>query len=404
MPNATTLPQAFRDGGYQAFAVGKLHVWPHRARIGFDEALIAEEGRCHEDHSADDYELFLADQGYAGQYYAGGMAQNDYLARPWHLPEHCHPTHWAATQMCRAIQRRDPTRPAFWYLAFAGPHPPLTPLRDYLEMYRDVPLEEARIGAWARDAAKLPLALRHQRSWYSITDAAPQEIALALRAFYATATHIDHQLRRVIGTLADEGLAENTVVVFTSDHGDMLGKHGLWGKALFYESSAHVPLIIVPAAGSRFFYEPGTIDDNHVELSDLMPTLLSMADLSVPKSVEGIDLTSGGSRSMLYGEVGYGVNDTRMVRDQQYKLIYYPAGNRAQLFDVLNDPHELCDLADQPAYQAVLRPLMDSLIDRLSEEDKAAYVREGMLAGTPNADYAPIIDRTLGSQRGMRFI
>ncbi|MEP0764199.1 MAG: sulfatase-like hydrolase/transferase, partial [Chloroflexota bacterium] len=131
MPAVTTLAQAFTNSGYHTTAIGKLHAWPPRARLGFSETRIAEEGRCYEEgRRPDDYELYLADQGFAGQYHSSGMAQNDYLARPWHLSEHCHPTHWAATEMCRAIQRRDPTRPAFWYLSFAGPHPPLMPLCD----------------------------------------------------------------------------------------------------------------------------------------------------------------------------------------------------------------------------------------------------------------------------------
>ena len=94
-PQAKTLPQCFRDGGYQAFAVGKLHVYPQRNRIGFDDVLLEEQGRRHLEGRADDYELFLADQGYPGMEYAGGMAHNDFLSRPWHLPEYCHPINWA---------------------------------------------------------------------------------------------------------------------------------------------------------------------------------------------------------------------------------------------------------------------------------------------------------------------
>jgi len=116
----TSLPQAFRDAGYQAHAVGKLHVYPPRDRIGFDEVQLAEEGRPHLG-ATDDYEIFLADRGFPGQQFAGGMNNNNYMHRPWHLPEDCHATTWATRTMCRTIKRRDPTRPSFWYLSYMPP-------------------------------------------------------------------------------------------------------------------------------------------------------------------------------------------------------------------------------------------------------------------------------------------
>ena len=120
--------------GYQAYAVGKLHVYPQRDRIGFDDVLLGEEGRLQYG-AIDDYELFLGDRGYAGQQFAHGMCNNDYLNRPWHLPEDCHVTNWSTQQMVRMIKRRDPTRPGFWYLSYCHPHPPLAPLQCYMDMY-----------------------------------------------------------------------------------------------------------------------------------------------------------------------------------------------------------------------------------------------------------------------------
>ena len=131
----TSLPQAFRNAGYQAHAVGKLHVYPPRDRIGFDDVQLAEEGRPHLG-AIDDYEIFLADRGFPGQQFAGGMNNNNYMHRPWHLPEECHVTTWATQTICRTIKRRDPTRPAFWYLSYTAPHPPLTPLAAYMDYYR----------------------------------------------------------------------------------------------------------------------------------------------------------------------------------------------------------------------------------------------------------------------------
>ena len=106
-PSLPTLPQVFRDAGYQAYAVGKLHVYPQRQRIGFDEVILCEEGRHHLGGDPDDYERFLVQEGYAGQELTHGMGNNLYDVRPWHLPEHCHPTNWTVREMSRVIQRRD---------------------------------------------------------------------------------------------------------------------------------------------------------------------------------------------------------------------------------------------------------------------------------------------------------
>ena len=130
MPDLPTLAQTFRDAGYQAYSVGKLHVYPQRDRIGFDEVISCEEGRHHLGGDDDDFERFLQSEGYGGQELTHAMGNNVYDTRPWHLPEHCHPTNWTAREMCRVIQRRDPTRPAFWYCSFIAPHPPVVPPRD----------------------------------------------------------------------------------------------------------------------------------------------------------------------------------------------------------------------------------------------------------------------------------
>jgi arylsulfatase A-like enzyme len=163
MPALPTLAQTFRDAGYQAYAVGKLHVYPQRDRIGFDDVILDEEGRTQYGVT-DDYELFLGDEGFAGRHFDHGMSNNEYSWRPWHLPEHTHATNWATQQMARTFKRRDPTRPAFWYLSYRHPHPPLVPLQTYLDLYRDVEIDVPFHGEWSRDRAALPFALQSNRS------------------------------------------------------------------------------------------------------------------------------------------------------------------------------------------------------------------------------------------------
>lgn len=400
MPALPTLAQAFRDAGYQAYAVGKLHVYPQRDRIGFDDVILNEEGRHHLGMAADDYELFLAAEGYAGQEYAHGMCTNDYMARPWHLPEYYHPTNWTAREMCRMIHRRDPRRPAFWFMSFNYPHPPLVPLAEYLDLYREVAVPPPFVGYWVRQWEALPYALRLRRS--RTPDYGPRDVNLARRAFYALCTHIDHQIRLVIGTLREERLLDNTILAFTSDHGDMIGNHGLYAKGLYYEDSAKIPLIIVPAADDRRL-PAGAIDDRLVELCDVMPTLLDLAGVPIPPSVEGISLLSGTRREELYGEHYEDDRATRMLRCDRYKLIYYPVGNRVQLFDLEEDEDELHDLAQEASCREIREDLEQRLISHLYGDD-LGWVEGGRLRGLPDKHDLPTPDRGLNNQRGWRFM
>ena len=393
-----TLAQTFRDAGYQAQAVGKLHVFPQRDRIGFDDVLLDEEGRTQYGVT-DDYELFLGDEGYAGRHFDHGMSNNEYVTRPWHLPEHTHATNWATREMCRVIKRRDPLRPALWYLSYRHPHPPLVPLQEYLDLYRDVEIDLPYVGEWASDPAQLPYALQAQRA--SNEHLTRDQVVAARRAFYALCTHIDHQLRVVIGTLREEALLDNTVILFTADHGDMLGNHGLWAKRLYYQQSANIPMILVGAEGPEADKRIGhhRLDERLVGLQDVMPTLLDLCGIPIPETVEGLSMVGKRRRDWMYGEIGEDAAATRMIRDGRYKLIYYATGHRRQLFDLVEDPREERDLSESAEHAGTLERLTEILVGQLNGGDEK-WVKDGKLAGLPNRKFVPGPNKGLSSQRG----
>ena len=400
MPNLPTLAGAFREAGYQTYAVGKLHVYPQRDRIGFDDVLLNEDGRHHLGMGADDYELFLAAEGYAGQELTHGVGTNDYMTRPWHLPEYLHPTNWEAYEMCRTIKRRDPTRPAFWYLSFNRPHPPLTPPACYLDMYRDIDIPLPPVGDWAGDFDEWPYALKVTRNMFPKLN--PVQTRMALQGFYALCTHIDHQMRLVIGMLREEGLLDDTIIGFISDHGDMMGAHDLFAMSIMYEEAAKIPMIIVPTAEYAHLGHH-RVDDRLVELRDIMPTLLEMAGIPIPESVEGISLLSDARRDHLYGEHFENERATRMIRTERHKLIYYPVGNRFQLFDLVEDPDEFHDISGDPAHAGLLDELTQWLIAHLYGGD-LEWVQDDRLVGLPDKPFVPGPNRGLTGQRGWRFM
>ena len=191
--NTKTIAQVFRDSGYQAFAVGKLHVMPQRDRIGFDDAFISEEGRPYYG-SIDDYDIFLAEKGFVGQQFSHGVSNNDYTWRTWQLPEDCHVTNWATQQMCRTIKRRNPEKPSFWYLSYTHPHPPLVPLSTYFDRYSRKKIPNPLESNWSKKLNSHFIKNVKSR-WPKLSN---ELIADVRRAFYALCTHIDAQIRVVI--------------------------------------------------------------------------------------------------------------------------------------------------------------------------------------------------------------
>ena len=146
-------------------------------------------------------------------------------------------------------------------------------------MYQDG-IDEVRIGEWCQQAPASATAC----GTYNKT-----QTQAARQAFYALCTHIDHQLRLVIGTLRQEKLLDDTTILFTSDHGDMLGNHGLWGKRRMYEDSNQIPFIVSladhhPAAQA---FNTGEQDTRLLGLQDLIPSLLDISNITIPDSCEG---------------------------------------------------------------------------------------------------------------------
>ncbi|MXX25182.1 MAG: sulfatase-like hydrolase/transferase, partial [Caldilineaceae bacterium SB0668_bin_21] len=267
-------------------------------------------------------------------------------------------------------------------------------------LYRDADIPLPHQAAWSQDFDNLPYALQMIQTRYGNTFS-DEELQGIHRAFYALCTHIDHQLRRVIGTLREERLLDNTIICFTSDHGDMLGQHGLWAKRLYYEQSANIPMLLLgPANDERT--PAGTQDDRLVGWQDVMPTLLDLAGIPIPETVEGASMVGDARRPYLFGEVGEGPMATRMVRQDQYKLIYYPTGNRFQLFDLDADPQEMTDLSGSESHAALLQSLTALLVDELYGNDEE-WLHDGQLVGLPQKEWQPVKNRELSGQRGLHW-
>jgi arylsulfatase A-like enzyme len=251
-------------------------------------------------------------------------------------------------------------RPFFCYLATMEPHDPRTPPGDFLSRYDheaiDLPENFARqhpFGNGALDIRDENLAARPRD---------PAEIRRHVADYYASVTHLDHHLGRVLDALAACGEREDTIVAVTADHGLAVGQHGLMGKQNLYDHSVRVPLLL---AG------PGVLTDVRRDALchqyDLNPTLRDLTGLPTPAGVDARSLVPAmEGTDGPYDAVHAAYKDVqRMVRGDRYKLIEYggDADRRTQLFDLADDPGETENLADDPAHADHLERLRSRLVE-----------------------------------------
>ena len=375
-----TLPAVLRDAGYQTAWIGRsMHQCPPDRRFGFETVV----GFPHQGTS--DYQDFVRRRrpdDWEGVYGTGVM-HNDWTARPWHLDEDLHPTNWTVHEALRFLRRRDTTRPFFLVVSFMAAHPPLIPPAFYLDRYIRTGVPDPVIGDWAepppnggigRDVSDEHVDLRG-------------EALLCARAgYYGLLNHLDDQIRRLLNPVlgVDRMTNNNTVVMLTSDHGEMLGDHHLWRKTVPYEPSARIPFLIrVP---ERFGARPGTVVDEPVTLADLMPTLLDLAGVPSPETVDGrslLPLLRGESfAERPYVHIEHAPRHHGLT-DGKEKYVWFVDDGREQLFRLTDDPAECHDLAAVPEEAARLSYWRGLLIDRLKQRSEGFSDGEKLIPGRP---------------------
>ncbi|WP_227935303.1 sulfatase-like hydrolase/transferase [Alkalihalobacillus deserti] len=220
----------------------------------------------------------------------------------------------------------------------------------YVYEREDIP--ESPIGDWAED-----YPIYHQMGLSFGKNMTKNQIELAKRAFYASVTHIDRQINRILGTLSEEGILDNTWIIFTADHGDNLGDHNLWQKFNFLKGSCNIPLIIKPPyQGDQRLedkWEPNSTNNTVVGLQDILPTLVDIGYGSIPEGIDGRSLlplvkdNSKKVREVLLGELGKDGYRSFMVTDGEWKYIWYEEDGYELLFNIQDDPNEIYNLVQK---------------------------------------------------------
>ena len=373
-----TLPEVLSQAGYHTYLVGRnMHQHPIRKRYGFDHMVI--HGR------ESDYEEWLGQREPEGSggYYGTGVMHNDWTARPWHMPEAYHQTNWTVNSALEFLRKRDPSCPFFLVVSFIAPHPPLVPPAPYMERYLRTDLPEPVIGDWASLPENDGLGLGQSASQVHLTGEA---LRSARAGYYGLINHVDDQINRLLNPVKgiDRMTDRNTVVILTSDHGEMLGDHYLWRKTVPYEPSARIPLLL--RAPERFGITPGTIVDRPVCLEDVMPTALAMVGAETPESVEGRDLlplTRGeGKEWRPHLHIEHAPMHHTLT-DGREKFIWFVQDGREQFFDLAEDPTECHDLIHEPWEADRIARWRSRMIQELRNRPEGFADGEKLIAGRP---------------------
>lgn len=385
-----TLAGELSRAGYQTEMIGKLHLSPMRKRYGFEHMQLADSTRGREN----DYVDWLQEHHGRTEVDPGmahGISPNGWVGRPHHLPEEQMHTFWCVDRAMAFLKKRDPSTPFFLNLSFIDPHPPLTPPGVYYDRYINRALPEPVVGDWAAQYDAPPKGLDPDASEICLS---AHDMQCARAAYYGMVNFIDDQIGRLIQF--ERGLLNDCLVIFTSDHGEMLGDHHLFRKTWPFEASARVPFLIRPP---RSWGAPESVTcRTPVGLQDIMPTILDACGLELPETCTGRSLMpvvrgeSDGVRDVLHGEHSgcYAYeHGNHFVTDGRYKYVWFTQAGREHLFDLDEDPHELRDLSMAEGADELLSPWRKRLIRFLDGRPEGFTDGDRLIVGREHRSVMP---------------
>ena len=379
---AHTLAGELTKAGYQTEMIGKLHLQPLHKRFGFEHMQLADATRGKDNEYVEwlqkQHGRMDVDPGMAH-----GIASNGWVGRPHHLPEEQMHTFWCIDRAMGFLKKRDPSAPFFLNISMIDPHPPLTPPSVYYDRYIDRELPDPVVGDWAPEFDGPQKGLDPNASEICLDK---HDMQCSRAAYYGMINFIDEQIGRLY-QYASRAL-NDCLILFTSDHGEMLGDHNLFRKTWPYEASARVPFI---ARAPRSWGLPSEVQcDSPVGIQDIMPTFLDAAGVDIPETCTGKSLLpimrgeASSVREVLHGEhSGCYANDqgNQYITDGKHKYIWYTQTGREHLFNLEDDPDECRDLALTEDADSLLHPWRNRMIATLKDRPEGFTDGEKLISG-----------------------
>ena len=412
-----TVGAALSEVGYRTGLIGKAHFQPlggdslerqpklrdsdfwrgfNGPWYGFDHIELIRN-HADESHVGQHYSLWMEERGLSdwAEYFqplpgetsskapviAPGAPYWARQTRAWQLPENMHYTPWIGERSCVFIDESHAEgQPFFLWTSFPDPHPPYTVPEPWASMYDPADMEPGRLASGEHDLnpphfAKTQQANPNFDDWHVPHEAhgcdshlyPEEELKKDMAVYYGMVSFLDREVGRILDHLDELGIAENTLVVFTSDHGHFLGQHGLVAKGPFhYEDLLRVPFIVrwpgrVPAA---------TTSNAIQSLVDLTPSFLDAAGLCVPDNLQGVSQLpawDGSKEQVRDFAICENRHNPRMPHlttyiEKQYKITVYCYGEMGEIFDLANDPDERHNLWNDPDSQGLKSELLQRFV------------------------------------------
>jgi len=392
------------EEGYHCVNIGKMHTVPLDAQGGFHQRFIVENKDrtlnldTRESAFYDEWDKYLAHEGVEKpsreKYKTFEGYENALGAFEWYLDSKYHPDNFVGNMACWWLENRKSDSPLFLEIGFPGPHPPFDPVKEYIEPYmnKDLPLPEVTeeelknqplhhhlyreemIHSRAPHCKKRNNSDHDALKWQK--NPSPQQLKRMRAHYYANITMIDEKIGEIINVLENKGYLDDSIIIFTSDHGEALGDHGHVEKWTMYDCVVKVPLIVRCPEKFRGGREINSLIQN----MDIAPTILELAGIDIPDSFDARSLMpllnkeKENIREYVFSEHGrdncnYLVTGTdliTMIRSKKWKLVHYLDDEEkeyGELYDLTNDPEEKNNLWENKDYQDKKQKLLSIMSD-----------------------------------------
>ncbi len=358
LPELPTMMTLLLQQGYWTQGIGKMHF--KGRHYGLRNLLTMEEGISH--WVDDDYIRYMRSQGVKTRFPKGLRDLLYFQPQTCGIPVEHHHNTWVADRSVdflreHTLNRQD--QPFFLWSSWISPHPPFAPCEPYDEMYDPAEMDLPAFSE--RPIESLAPSLIGSRGRLDGAHRDPDRMR-RLRALYnGLVSHVDDGVGRILSELDSLGLADNTVVLFTSDHGEMLGEHGLSQKNCPYESSVRIPFLLRWPGKT----EAGRVSEDHVSLLDVFPTLIDELGLSYPEehgplTGESLLGAAGGglqeNRDAMVIDYSMGAGRWLSIRNKTHKYAYFFSAGTEELYNLEDDPHEKSNLIkEQPGLASEFR-------------------------------------------------